>query len=480
MKSRNLSHIKEALYLFLTSVLLCLPAFHNGYPWVFSDTGTYIESAFTLLPPQDRPIGYSLFIDIFSVRYTLWTVILAQAFFLNYALYRTIRIFNQKEDSKQSTQNTSLFIHSLVVLFLTFFTSASWFVSQVMPDIFVALTLLIIFIFIRQKPLSSPNKTEKIFLSALLFIATITHTANFIIAIIVLLFLSIYFFWSDRTNFMYHLKKICVLGGVVLSGTIFLATYNYHYYKVFVFNPSSSLFLIARIGETTIMKDFLETTCPKKNYMLCQYKDQFPMGVESYLWDPKSPLNQIGWKTSAIENAQIIPAIFSKPSYMIIFLQDSIEKSAQLLFSMELDSFGSYQKNSPIYDKIQRHFPNEENQFITTKQFENKLEYKNFASSIFVFIVGLSTTIILYFFIKKSFLKEEKIFLLLILFGVCSNTIIMGTLSGSFDRYNSRIIWLIPFIAFTKVAQNLSEHHSRKNPHKNPQFKAVQRTKEKA
>ena len=44
-------------YLLATSFLVSCLAFTNRYPLVYSDSGAYIGSSFTLIPIADRPIG---------------------------------------------------------------------------------------------------------------------------------------------------------------------------------------------------------------------------------------------------------------------------------------------------------------------------------------------------------------------------------------------------------------------------------------
>lgn len=75
LHQRRRNHL---LYLVGTAFLIIALAFFNRYPLVYSDTGTYIRSAFTLHPPVDRPIGYSLIIRAVTWQSTLWTVVLFQ------------------------------------------------------------------------------------------------------------------------------------------------------------------------------------------------------------------------------------------------------------------------------------------------------------------------------------------------------------------------------------------------------------------
>ena len=72
----------------LGALILSWPAFYNGFPLIYTDTGTYIESAFTLRLPPDRPLGYSLFIRGTGGCRSLWATVFAQSFLLSFLLRR--------------------------------------------------------------------------------------------------------------------------------------------------------------------------------------------------------------------------------------------------------------------------------------------------------------------------------------------------------------------------------------------------------
>ncbi|MBK6774919.1 MAG: hypothetical protein IPG74_03390 [Flavobacteriales bacterium] len=69
----------RALYYLLTGTAIAVIALINGYPLVYSDSGTYIMNAFTLAQIEDRPIGYGLIIHAITWKATLWTVVLFKA-----------------------------------------------------------------------------------------------------------------------------------------------------------------------------------------------------------------------------------------------------------------------------------------------------------------------------------------------------------------------------------------------------------------
>src|SRR6185503_11210648 len=62
----------------LAAALLLWPAWWNGYPLVFADTGTYLSQAIERYLSWDRPIFYSLFLLPLHMTVTNWPAIAAQ------------------------------------------------------------------------------------------------------------------------------------------------------------------------------------------------------------------------------------------------------------------------------------------------------------------------------------------------------------------------------------------------------------------
>ena len=65
-------------------------ALWNGYPLVYSDTGTYIYSAADLFVPDDRPVGYGLWIRLTSGMKSLWFTVIIQNLLTAWVLWKVV------------------------------------------------------------------------------------------------------------------------------------------------------------------------------------------------------------------------------------------------------------------------------------------------------------------------------------------------------------------------------------------------------
>ena len=80
--------------------LLLWPAFLNGYPLVFSDTGAFLEqTAAAALPAWDKPVVYGPLLHAFHWRLSLWPAAAAQALLLSWLLWRTGRMLRGRAEA---------------------------------------------------------------------------------------------------------------------------------------------------------------------------------------------------------------------------------------------------------------------------------------------------------------------------------------------------------------------------------------------
>jgi hypothetical protein len=121
--------------LFLSFPMLLWPAIWNGYPIVFADTGTYLAQAIHHFAGWDRPVFYSMFILPLHARVTLWPVIVVQAVLAAWILWLVCRAL---------LPNISRAAFVVGTATLAVATWLPWMVSELMPDVFTPLLVLVV------------------------------------------------------------------------------------------------------------------------------------------------------------------------------------------------------------------------------------------------------------------------------------------------------------------------------------------------
>ena len=124
--------MQSAAAVALSALMLVWPAFWNGYPLIFADTGTYLGQALLIYLGWDRPPFYSVFLFATHWRLTLWGPILAQGLIMAHLLGMTLRVLGRP--------NPWLLLP--VVLALSVLTSLPWLAAQLMPDLFTGVVVL--------------------------------------------------------------------------------------------------------------------------------------------------------------------------------------------------------------------------------------------------------------------------------------------------------------------------------------------------
>ncbi|MBK6891883.1 MAG: hypothetical protein IPH00_01780 [Flavobacteriales bacterium] len=131
-------------YYLFTGMLVSGLAFINQYPLVYADTGAYLANSYTLIPSDDRPIGYGLIIRAFSWQSTLWPVVIVHGMVASWLIMLLVR-----EVISEKKRHTA--IHLTLLAFLLLCSSLPWYAAQLMADNFTPLILLIAFLLFRAK-----------------------------------------------------------------------------------------------------------------------------------------------------------------------------------------------------------------------------------------------------------------------------------------------------------------------------------------
>ena len=116
------------------------------------------------------------------------------------------------------------------------------------------------------------------------------------------------------------------------------------------------------------------------------------------------------------------------------------------------EQMGSYASNAGFDKLINASFPESYSSYINSEQYKGILE-KIFPilNLYYTYMIYLSSILWIYLIIRIRKTKESGNLVLLILTTIiflAVNALVTGGMSGVFDRYQSRIIWLVPGLAF--------------------------------
>ncbi|MBN2681882.1 MAG: hypothetical protein JXR58_05205 [Bacteroidales bacterium] len=430
---------QQIIHFVVSTFLLLIPAFYNGYPLVFADTGQYVLSSVDLIPPSTSPMGYIFFVRIFAWNESLWIVIFAQAAIVNFLIYKTVKIL--------ILHNRHLY-HFAIVAFLSIFTGASWYSSQIMPDIFAPILVLSIFVFLNYHKSLWMN----IGLILILIITCISHFTYLYTCFLTSFVFFVFLFYNRKKIPMPKIiiNKLIGIFLIVVSSYYFTPTYNYLHGNDFNSSKIKHVLLMAKLVENGVAKEFLDNNCHENRYCLCDYKDNLPTNPPAFVWRAESPFFKTGgWSNSKLEYEEIISIVFSDPGYLSMFIYKGFISTIKLLTINELgSSFSEYRENSTIYNVIQKEMPHELNEFKNARQYNKKLSFTFINLFLNLFLV--LSVIIIYFSFRKGFFKgnlELQSLIIVVISAVIFNAAISGSFSAIAPRYQSRISWLVILVA---------------------------------
>jgi hypothetical protein len=431
----------NALLVLLATIVLCYLSLYNGFPFFYSDTGTYLWSGFREYRPPDRPLIYGLFMRYASLRTSLWLVVFAQSWAIAVLLFWCFKHFAGKTNYR--------LYYIAYVFVITFFTGVSINTGQLIPDVFAAVGILCIALLLFAPGL---KKIETLVVSSLFVLSVGVHNSHFLIATIILLvFLTAFIFRKSRNalrNAGMKLRR--AVYGLLLVVAAYYGVCTIHYENRMGYQVSSHgyIFVMARLYDCGILEQYLADACPERHYRLCDYQAKFPW---DFIWDyENSPLYKTGgWDVNRDEYNEIIHDILTTPKYWPRLIARETEATVRQFFSFITGDTNPQEEGSSVIQSMQSIWPENMKEFRQSLQQNRGLDWRMlnlFHSYLIGFLLFCSIAV----FLVPGFDPKLKAILVFILVALLVNAMVCGGISGVLARYQSRVVWLLtlPFMLY--------------------------------
>ncbi len=446
------NYYKVFWHLFFGTVILSILAFYNGYPFVYSDTGTYIYSGFDKFIPLDRPVIYGLFLRYSSLGFSSWFVVFFQNIITAYVILKTLQLFNFEEKHFSK-------VYYFILLFLVIFTGIGWYTNQLMPDFFAPVTILVLFILLQKKKLFD---FSGILLISILILSLTSHFSHLMLGsvlVLISMMVKIFFKFLDGIS----TKRILYVAGFVLFSWLLIPTINYSLEKKFILSKGTHVFLMAHLNDTGILQKFLNEKCSDSEFKdcpICNYKDSLPTDLATFIWSDNILEKSGGWIESKQEYDKIIKATLTDPNYLLLNIYRSITYGLVQLTKNEVgEGLSAYNEGSPPYGQIYWRFNDELNNYLNSRQNQwGGVNLKrNFANTAHLIVLIISLFILVLMFSGSVFQKIErrqKIFLLFVILSVLINSFVTAGLNSPVSRFQARVVWILPLSILIIVIKN--------------------------
>lgn len=425
-------------------LLLLAPALWNGFPFMFYDSGSYIELGVNGGFMPERSVFYGLFLALFDPTFSLWPAVVAQVSMTVLVIAAFARVL-----LPGLTPERFFFL----VLALSVGTGLPWVAAEMLPDILAPLLVLCLYLLgFHSAALTWPRKVALIAVAMLGVTSHASHLglAAGLAAVVVLAQVA-----SRRAATTSARPRWRLPALVFALSLIALVTSNFmHTGDIFV-SRSGPAFLFARLVQDGIAKRVLDDTCPGSGYKLCAYKDNLPADSNDYLWDWRSPFQKLGqFEGTAEESRSIISE--SLKHYPLLHVKMALLDTAEQFVTFDTGD-GIEPLNQVPVPAMKRSVPGQVAGFEAARQQHDEFEFKWINA--YQVPIGALSIVALAGFIAVGILRrqwDDRVFLpAFLLFALVGNAFICGVMSSPHDRYQSRLMWPASFAVLLLTARRL-------------------------
>jgi hypothetical protein len=228
-----------------------------------------------------------------------------------------------------------------------------------------------------------------------------------------------------------------------LSLMLVLAS-NFAYTGEIFVSRAGPAFVFGRLLQDRIVMRVLDDTCPASHYRLCAYKNVLPPSADGWMWGRDSPFRTLGrYAGTANESQRIIGESLRR--YPLLNFEMALGDAARQFVTFRTGDQVEPQEWA-LKPPFQAYIPAQLAAYMSARQRQGELHFGQL-NRVHVAVGYLSLAGFAFLLIRTVLRKEhEKIlFLGFVLIALVGNAFICGVFATPHDRYQSRLIWLVPF-----------------------------------
>ncbi|OJW27306.1 MAG: hypothetical protein BGO51_05870 [Rhodospirillales bacterium 69-11] len=416
----------------LGALILLWPAAWNGYPIVFSDTGTYLSQAIEHYLGWDRPPVYSLFMLPLHLRLSTWPVVAVQALLASHTIALAWRCFATPDPATPAAGPRLIFL----LLLLAAASWLPWLVCDLTPDLFTPLLVLALAMMVVTPDRLRPSERIWVAMFAGFMIATQLSSLPLAAALLlVLLPLRRRLGGAGRVRWGLALAPpVLAMAGLV---AINLAGHGRA-----AISPYGNVFLLARVIYDGPGMAVLQRDCPAAGWRLCTTLDAFPPDSDGFLWRADSPVQRAGGHkiVSAEANAIILAALRADPIGMAGSFAGNWGRQLVLVASGD----GLEPWPATVAPVIRRHFPGAEVEaYAQSRQARGILAVPATLARLHV-VLGAAGLVLCLLRLPNLVRTRDPLagLVVAVVVALLAGAAITGGLSMPHDRYQARLMWL--------------------------------------
>jgi hypothetical protein len=477
------------------AVVLCAPTIYNGYPFFFYDTHAYYtggqksldflirqachagfgcsgslhaesvdsgvsESSGAAAEPTSqsgtistgRSPFYGVILYLADKLGTVWLMVAVQALVASWLLYLCCWCL-------VPDHCPVVFLCALVLV--TALTSLPFFVGYLMPDVFAGLCILAMALMLVLYDRFTP--VERTMLWMLVLCSMLFHRSHVLAGGMLLGLVVLYVFIFATKHLQRAAPALLASGAAVVIGAVGFVMVDSAVSRITGLVATPPPFLLARVIEDGPGTSYLRQACAEKRYAVCRFVHRMPIDSGTFLWS-KEPEEGVWYVVSPEERAQM-----AHEQYAIVFrsfLHAPLMQIAAIAgnFWHQLANFGvsDFEVKNDLKDFIGNSFGGSiADRFRESRAARNEIDL-GALSALHAFVAFTSFLLLAIRF--RTLKVDTKAVFAVILTSIILNALVTGSLSAAVDRYQARVIWLLPFLAAVVEIKRLTEQAGRRPP----------------
>jgi hypothetical protein len=439
------------------AVVLAWPAFYNRYPLLYPDSISYLGDGSNVaraLFHQEfadyygfRSLIYSLGILPLHWHVTPWPIVAVNALLTSYVLWLLVRSLLAKR---------VLFHFLVIVLVLSLFTGLGWLVGWIMPDLLGPLLYLSVFVLVFAR--ETLGMGERVAIAVVAWWGIVSHGSHLLLTLGLcpLLFIVLVFQGRSLRQSMRAMRPVAGILLLAVLAQVALNAYLYHEPSVSVNRPP---YLLARVLADGPGRWYLQKHCGHSALAICDQLKDVPDDAEEFLWGAHGWANA-SWEEQRELRHEEMAVVFGA---LREYPREELRISAAHFWE-QLLSYGvySYDANAWILESFDAVLPGKAAEYRRSRQAQGRLD-EDFFSSVQDWAVLASLFVIGLWAILGRRLWSRRLAGLtaVVTYVVLANAALAGTFSNLEDRYQARVIWLVPLLSLVFLLTWLDRRFSK-------------------
>lgn len=440
--------LRHSLAVLFGALLLAWPALLNRYPLLYPDSVSYLQDGRSIaralfLHQLDgfeamRSELYSLSIFPFHWNLTPWPVIALNALLTSWVLWLVVR---------SVVARRSVYPFLILTALLSLFTTVSWYVSLLMPDIYGPLLYLSIYLLVFSR--ETLSRREFWALSALAAWATTTHATHLMLAagLCAVLALLLLLRWQPIAGRGRALAQLAALIALAAGAQMALHAYLYGDPSLNGHHPP---YLMARIiadgpGATYLQQHCAAPGTPGLDWAICADVARLPDNDDDFLWAAGGVWQGADRSTQKRLLAEEMPLVLDT---LRTYPRRQVARSFAN-FTQQLDDFGvnDFDNNDWMQQALLQVIPSSAVAYPRTLQARSIVPSQFFTTLQRLVIDACSLALVPLLMWLRRYRRNALLGLVAIVVPILlANAFVTAVLSSSDSRYQARIIWLIPLV----------------------------------